>query len=118
TSTVQLASDPTAVVGVRFTGSGQLGWVTGTSASREGGELLRLRVLGSGQPITVGQQLVTAGSVANRPYVPGIPVGVVTGVQPGAALTTTALVRPFADFTALDVVGVVVSPPSRRGAGG
>jgi rod shape-determining protein MreC len=42
--------------------------------------------------------------------VPGVPVGTVTSVttQPGS-LTPTAVVKPFADFTGLGVVGVVVS---------
>jgi rod shape-determining protein MreC len=57
-----------------------------------------------------GQELVTFGSVGGRPYVPGVPVGTVTSVttQPGS-LTPTAEVKPFADFTGLGVVGVVVS---------
>ena len=57
-----------------------------------------------------GQELVTFGSVGGRPYVPGVPVGTVSAVttQPGS-LSPTALVTPFADFTGLGVVGVVVS---------
>ena len=41
---------------------------------------------------------------------PGIPIGTITSVttQPGS-LTPTALVKPFADFTGLGVLGVVVS---------
>jgi rod shape-determining protein MreC len=60
----------------------------------------------------VGERLVTFGSMHDQPYVPGVPIGTVTTIErtPGA-LTRTALVRPFADFTALDVVGVVVGPP-------
>ena len=56
------------------------------------------------------ETLVTFGSVGGRPYVPGVPVGTVATVttQPGS-LTPTALVKPFADFTGLGVVGVVVS---------
>jgi rod shape-determining protein MreC len=59
-----------------------------------------------------GSALVTFGSVSGRPYVAGVPVGTVTSVtsQPGS-LTQTALVKPFADFTGLGVVGVVVAPP-------
>ena len=57
-----------------------------------------------------GQELVTFGSVGGRPYVPGVPVGVVSAVTtPPGSLTPTALVKPFADFTGLGVVGVVVS---------
>src|SRR6266571_3995365 len=92
--TVLLASDPTSVVGVRLAGSGQIGWVTGTGRSGSAAGLLRLQVLGSGAPLRPGQQLVTAASVHDRPYVPGVPVGVITSVQgsPGS-LTTRALVR-------------------------
>jgi rod shape-determining protein MreC len=121
TCTVQLAIGPAAVAGVRLAGSGQLGWVTGT-ASRSGDGLLRLHLLSGSSALAPGQRLVTAASVGNRPYVPGVPVGVVTrvaagGGQVGTALTRTALVRPFADFSALDVVGVVITPGQRRSGG-
>ncbi len=117
TCTVLLATDPAAVAGVRIAGSGELGWVTGTTTSRSGRDLLRLRVLGASTVVAPGQQLVTAASVGNRPYVAGVPVGVITRVNAGVGLTRTALVRPFADFSALDVVAVVV-PPGKQGAGG
>jgi rod shape-determining protein MreC len=117
TCTVLLASGPTAIAGVRLTGSGQMGWVTGTAKGRSGQDLLRLHVLGASTALARGQQLVTAASVGNRPYVAGIPVGVVIRVDTGAGLTVTALVRPFVDFSALDVVGVVV-PPGQQRAGG
>jgi rod shape-determining protein MreC len=109
TCTVLLATDTTAVAGVRLVGSGQLGWVSGAGPSLPG-ELLRLRVLGPSSKVLPGQQLVTSASVGDRPYVAGVPVGVITSIEPGAgALTQTALVRPYVDFTALDVVGVVVA---------
>jgi rod shape-determining protein MreC len=131
TCTVQLAIGQAAVAGVRLAGSGQLGWVTGI-ASRSGDGLLRLHLLGGSSALAPGQRLVTAASVGNRPYVAGVPVGVVTRVEGGTAqggtaqgataqggttLTRTALVRPFANFSALDVVGVVVTP-GQRGSGG
>jgi len=109
TCTVGLATDPAAAVGVRLAGSGQLGWVTGT-ATRSGQNLLVLHVLGSDAAIYPGQELITAASVNNRPYVAGVPVGVVTKVAAAGDLTRTALVRPFTNFAALDVVGVVVAP--------
>ncbi len=106
--TVLLATDATAVAGVRLVGSGQLGWVSGAGPSLPG--LLRLRVLAPSSTLLPGQQLVTSASVRDRPYVPGVPVGVVASVEPSAgALTQTALVRPYVDFAALDVVGVVVA---------
>lgn len=115
--TVLLATDPAAVAGVRLAGSGQLGWVTGAGQSVATPEL-RLHVLGGTSVLAAGQRVVTSASVGDRPYVPGVPVGVVTRIETGAgALTGTAMVRPFVDFTTLDVVGVVVTP-TRDGTGG
>jgi rod shape-determining protein MreC len=93
--------------------SGEIGWVTGPGKSRSGSGLLRLQVLDANAVLTPGEQLVTSASVHDRPYVPGVPVGVISKVQNRAgSLTAMALVRPYADFTALGVVGIVVVPPS------
>ncbi len=119
TCTVLLATDATAVAGVRLAGSGRMGWVSGEGDGASGPGLLRLQVLGPSRVLSPGQRLVTSASLGDRPYVPGIPVGVVTSVRPGAGATAgTALVRPFVDFTALDVVGVIVTPSQRADAAG
>jgi rod shape-determining protein MreC len=110
--TVQLASDTTAVSGVRVAPSGQLGYVTGTGRSHGGSGLLTLQMLSSSASLQVGQQLVTAASVKQRPFVAGVPVGVITAVLGrGGGLTERALVRPYADLSSLGVVGIVVAPP-------
>jgi rod shape-determining protein MreC len=71
-------------------------------------------MLTSAASLQVGQQLVTAASVKQRPFVPGVPVGVITAVLGhGGGLTERALVRPYADFSSLGVVGIVVAPPRR-----
>ena len=115
TATVLLASDTTSVVGVQLAGSGQIGWVTGTGKGQSGAGLLKLQVLGGGSGLRRGEQLVTSASVRDRPYVPGVPVGVVSQVQSSeGTLTARALVRPYADFAALGVVGIVVAPPRRN----
>jgi rod shape-determining protein MreC len=113
TSTVLLATDARSVVGIRLAPRGQLGWVTGAGS----GDLLSLQVLSATAPLHRGEQLVTEASVHDRPFVPGVPVGVITAVlhRPGS-LTERALVRPYAAFGALDVVGVVVTAP-RQGPG-
>jgi rod shape-determining protein MreC len=112
TSTVLLTTDASSTVGVRLAGTGQIGAVTGTGRSRPGPTLLRLQVFDAGAVLQPGQQLVTFGSVHGRPYVPGVPVGVITRVQASAtSLTKVAMVRPYADDSALGVVGVVVVPP-------
>jgi rod shape-determining protein MreC len=110
TATVQLATDAGATVGIRMAGTGQIGALSGTAESMTGAAPLRLTLFNANATLKPGQELVTFGSVAGRPYVPGVPVGTVSTVttQPGS-LAPTALVKPFADFTGLGVVGVVVS---------
>jgi rod shape-determining protein MreC len=110
TATVQLATDASSTVGVRMAGTGQIGALSGTATSFSGSAPLRLELFDAGATLRPGEEVITFGSVGGRPYVPGVPVGTVTSVttQPGS-LTPTALVQPFADFTGLGVVGVVVS---------
>jgi rod shape-determining protein MreC len=110
TATVQLVTSAGTTVGVRVTGTNQIGALTGSAGSLSDGDPLRLTLFNANAKLTPGQTLSTFGSVGGRPYVAGVPVGTVTGVttQPGS-LTPTALVKPFADFTGLGVVGVVVS---------
>jgi rod shape-determining protein MreC len=109
TATVQLTTDAGTTVGVRMAG-GQIGALTGTAQSLSGSAPLKLTLFNANAKLKPGETLVTFGSVGGRPYVPGVPVGTVATVttQPGS-LTPTALVKPFADFTGLGVVGVVVS---------
>ena len=114
TATVQLLTDAGTTVGIRTAagspGGGQIGALTGTAQSLSGSAPLKLTMFSSTAALRPGQELVTFGSVGGRPYVPGVPVGTVATVttQPGS-LTPTAVVKPFADFTGLGVVGVVVS---------
>jgi rod shape-determining protein MreC len=110
TATVRLLTDAGLTVGVRMAGNGQIGALSGSANALSGSAPLKLTLFNSNATLKPGQQLVTFGSVGGRPYVPGVPVGTVTAVttQPGS-LTPTALVKPFADFTGLGVVGVVVS---------
>ena len=111
TCTVMLATDPSSVVGVRLAPGGQVGWVTGQGRGTTGTGLLKLQVLDP-SALKTGEQLVTAASVQDRPFVPGVPVGVVVSVRNKAGgLTGQALVRPYASFGSLDVVGIVVAPP-------
>jgi rod shape-determining protein MreC len=115
TATVLLDTDASSTVGVRVAGSQEIGAVTGTGKSQSGPAALRLEVFDASAVLRPGQQLVTFGSVGGRPYVPGVPVGVITRVVVNAsALTKIAYVRPFADDAALGVVGVVVVPPRRN----
>jgi rod shape-determining protein MreC len=110
TATVQLLTDAGATAGVRMAGSGQIGALSGSASTLSGSAPLKLTLFSASATLRVGQELVTFGSVGGRPFVPGVPVGTVSKVttQPGS-LTPTALVKPFADFTGLGVIGVVVS---------
>ena len=56
--------------------------------------------------------MVTYASIGDQPEVPGVPVGTIVSVGSSAgSLTQTAMVRPYVNFTALGVVGVVVQVP-------
>ena len=115
TATVLLDTDAASTVGVRIAGTGKIGAVTGLGHSQDGPAALRLQVFDANAVLAPGMQLVTFGSVSGRPYVPGVPVGVITRVVASpSALTKIAYVRPFADDGALGVVGVVIVPPRRN----
>lgn len=107
TATVLLMADPTARVGVRLERTLQVGVATGAGPGRYDVALLEPRAA-----LAPGDRFVTFGSKAGAPFVPGVPVGEVVSVRGVAgSLTKRATVRPYVDFTSLDVVGVVVAPP-------
>ena len=112
TSTVLLANDASSVIGVQMAGSGQIGELTGTGKSMSGSTLLKLSLFDANAVLQPGQEVVTYASVGNQPEVQGVPVGTVVSVSSGGgALTQTALVKPFVNFTSLGVVGIVVGTP-------
>jgi rod shape-determining protein MreC len=114
TSTVLLANARSAVIGVAVAPSGQLGWVTGPGKTASGTGLMRLQMLSSAAVLAPGDQLVTGASASDQPYIPGVPVGVITKlISVNGALTEAAEVRPYVDYTALSVVGVVLTPPAQ-----
>ncbi|MGW2643327.1 rod shape-determining protein MreC [Streptomyces sp. NPDC001393] len=109
TSTVLLANDPDFTVGTRMEGSDELGFASG-----QGDRPLRVELLNGQAEVKKGDRLVTFGSQADRPFVPGVPVGVVSRVEPSnGGLTRTIYVTPYVAFTKLDVVGVVVQAPKK-----
>jgi len=115
TSTVQLASASSVVIGVAVAPSGQLGWVTGPGRTPSGAGVMHLQMLSSAATLRTGDQLVTGPSPSGRPYVPGVPVGVITKlVSKNGALTEAADVRPYVNYTALSVVGIVITPPAQN----
>ncbi|UWE08440.1 rod shape-determining protein MreC [Actinacidiphila bryophytorum] len=107
TATVLLANDPDFTVGTRLENSMELGFASG-----QGDRPMRVQLLNGKAAVHKGDRLVTFGSEAGKPFVPGVPVGKIVGVDPsGGNLTKTLLVQPFVGFTRLDVVGVVVVGP-------
>ncbi|MEU4268359.1 rod shape-determining protein MreC [Streptomyces sp. NPDC026092] len=107
TSTVLLASDPDFTVGTRMENSDELGFATG-----QGNGPLLVQLLNGKAKVKNGDRLVTFGSQANKPFVPGVPVGEVVRVDPlGGGLTRNIYVRPYVSFSKLDIVGVVVQAP-------
>ncbi|MEW2166165.1 rod shape-determining protein MreC [Streptomyces sp. NPDC007084] len=107
TATVLLANDPDFTVGTRMESSDELGFASG-----QGDSPLRVELLNAKAKIKKGDRLVTFGSQADKPFVPGVPVGVVSRVDPsGGDLTRTVYVKPFVSFTKLDILGVVVTAP-------
>jgi rod shape-determining protein MreC len=112
TATVRLADSPAAVVGAAVAPSGQLGSVTGPGVTASGSGLMRLQMLSSSAVLKPGDELVTSASEHDRPFVPGVPIGVITKlVNVNGALTEAADVRPFVNYTALGIVAVVIVPP-------
>ncbi|MEV3921716.1 rod shape-determining protein MreC [Actinomadura coerulea] len=115
TATVLLATDQTSSIGSRLEESKEIGITQGRGRrglGRGSATPLRFQLLDAAAPIRVGQRIVTLGSQGQRPYVPGVPIGVVERIERSTSgLTRTAYVRPFVRFTSLDVVAVVVAPP-------
>ncbi|MFI9046506.1 rod shape-determining protein MreC [Streptomyces sp. NPDC053427] len=107
TATVLLANDPDFTVGTRMEKTNEIGFANG-----QGGRSLRVQLLNGKAAVKKGDRLVTFGSSADKPFVPGVPVGQIVKVEPSNGdLTRTLQVRPYVAFSQLDVVGVVVQPP-------
>ena len=108
TATVLLLADPDSVVGGRVGESLEVGFVSGTGGLSETSRL-DLELVDQAEVPDRGSVVVTWGSDKGAPYVAGIPIGQVTAVYASLRDSSQrAEVRPFVDFGALDVVGVVV----------
>ena len=107
TALVMLATDPSFKIGVRIAGTQQIGILSGRG-SRSGA----LQLLDNLTTVKVGDVLLARGSVANRPFVPGVPVGYVTVVDNSAGeIAQSGAVRFYTNFGGLGVVAVVVGAP-------
>jgi len=110
TATVLLAVDANSVVGGRLAESMELGFLRGSGDVGED-SLLSMDLVDPTVEPAEGDTVVTWGSRGGSPYVPGVPIGTVADVQASAGdQSVSAHVEPFADMSALDLVGVVVAP--------
>lgn len=108
TATVLLIVDADSVVGARVGRSMQVGLLHGRGVLGSDGRL-DLELVDQTAVPAERDTVVTWGSEAGGPYVSGVPVGRVTRVYSSVRETTQrAVIDPFVDFGALDLVGVVV----------
>ena len=104
---ISLATDPSFRIGIRIAGSQQIGILSG-----RGNRSASLQLIDNLTSVKVGDILLSRGSVANRPFVPGVPVGYITAVDNSAgAIAQSATVRLYTNFSTLGVVAVVVGAP-------
>jgi rod shape-determining protein MreC len=104
-SIVLLMSDPTFKVGVRIAGTQSIGVVSG-----QGGSSYLLQLLDATGEIKVGDSLVARGSSGDRPFVPGVPVGVVVTVLSNASsITQNADVESTTNLEKISIVAVVTA---------
>ncbi len=107
-SLVELASDPGFRIGARIAGTQQIGILSG-QGTRKG----VLQLLDNTENVKIGDAILARGSSNGRPFVPGVPIGEVTAVDNSAgAVTQTADVKFYTNFSTLGVVSVVISAPS------
>ncbi|GEP36257.1 rod shape-determining protein MreC [Nocardioides szechwanensis] len=108
TATVLLVIDADSVVGGRVGESMEIGMLHGRGVLGDEGRL-DLELIDTSVVPNRGDTVVTWGSESGAPYVAGVPVGrietVFSNVRDGSQ---RAVIAPFVDFGALDLVGVVV----------
>jgi rod shape-determining protein MreC len=104
---VQLTSDSAFRVGARVAGSQQIGILSGQGTGKG-----VLQLLDNQTSLKIGDVILARGSQENVPFVPGVPIGEVTSVDNAAgAVTQTADVKLYVNFSALSIVAVVVGSP-------
>ena len=108
TATVLLIVDTGSVVGGRLGTNLEIGFLRGRGSVDDNGRLALDLVDNSVQP-SKDDVVVTWGSKNGVPYVAGIPIGRVESVVASPRQSSRlAVIKPFVDFTSLDVVAVVV----------
>jgi rod shape-determining protein MreC len=111
-----LIVDASSVVGGRLGTDLELGMLRGDGELSDVGRLTLTTMDPTVEPAT-GDIVVTWGSRGGAPYVAGVPIGRIESVESSPRdQSSSARVVPYVDFSALDLVGVVVgaSPPGDR----
>ncbi len=111
TATVLLVIDADSTVGGRVGNSMKIGFLHGRGELGDFGRTgrLDLELVDQTTVPARGDSVVTWGSEDGAPYVSGVPVGTVRSVYSSVRDTTQrAVIDPYVDFGALDLVGVVV----------
>ncbi len=107
TATVLLVIDTESVVGGRLGSSMEVGFLRGHGGIGDK-STLDLDLVDNSVTPARDDVVVTWGSQNGAPYVSGIPIGRVTSVfSSPRELSKRAVIDPFADFSSLDLVGVV-----------
>lgn len=108
TATVLLILDQDSTVGARIGDNMEVGFLKGRGVIGAEGRL-DLELIDSSVTPAKGEQVVTWGSNASGPYLPGVPIGTVTQVFTTVRDSSLrAVIEPHVDFSSLDLVGVVV----------
>jgi rod shape-determining protein MreC len=107
-STVLLIVDTESVVGGRVGASMKVGFLRGRGGLGDHGTL-DLQLVDQADAPVEEDSIVTWGSRDGAPYVAGVPIGHVTAVYASLRESSQrAVIQPYVDFDALDLVGVVV----------
>lgn len=104
-SKVQLLIDRNAAAGALIERSRAQGVVLGT-----GGERLRMEYVSSAADVQVNDVVVTSG--VDGIYPKGFVVGQIESIERGAGMFSAIVVRPAVDFSSLEDVLVVLTPPA------
>jgi rod shape-determining protein MreC len=108
TATVLLIVDTDSVVGGRLGTNQEIGFLRGRGSTGDTGRL-DLDLADNSVVPSKDDVVVTWGSQDGVPYVAGIPIGRVESVVSSPRQSSRlAVIKPFVDFTSLDVVAIVV----------
>lgn len=112
-ATVLLLVDQDSVVGSRLGSNAELGMLRGRGVL-DGDGRLDLDLVDNSETPGKDDVVVTWGSRGGAPYVAGVPIGTVEAVfSSPREQAKHAVVRPFVDFSSVDLVGVVVEKGTR-----